>query len=428
MAKAWVDDLWVKDAVATLPDGTSTRLQPTAAQLRHIGKLPEHFRTSRFGKGKRWRVGWYAPDAAGVVRQRTKAFDTKAAAEEFVAELEDDIRSSRYVDPQRAQTLFSEVAAAWLQTKTDVKESSLFSYRTELERYVLPKWGQRPIGSITRAQVEQWVQELLEGRAPHVFAVRRAARPLSVRTVRYLVSVVLAGVVNYAVSHKYLQVSPLTGVRLPRAQKSEIEELPVLTVEQLEQVAGHCAELAGAPQYRVLVQLLGYCGLRIGEATALQVRDLDLSARRATVRRTWTLNKEGRRRLGTPKTGRAREIPVPGFLAEELEVLAVGKALTDFVFQNRHGEAIDGRLFSIRIWQTARKSLGLDHITVHDLRHTAASLAIKAGADILIVQRMLGHANASQTLNTYSHLFPDKLDEVMERVEALRSENGGANK
>lgn len=202
MAKAWVDDLWIKDAVATLPDGTSTRLQPTAAQLRNINKLPEHFRTSRFGKGKRWRAGWYAPDAAGVMRQRTRAFDSKAAAEEFIAELEDDIRSSRYVDPRRAQTLFGELAGAWLQTKTDIKESTLFRYRTDLHRYVLPRWAQVQVGAITRAGVEQWVSELSAGVAPHAFGIKRRQRPLGAKSVRHLVLVVFAAVLDYAVSHK----------------------------------------------------------------------------------------------------------------------------------------------------------------------------------------------------------------------------------
>ena len=213
------------------------------------------------------------------------------------------------------------------------------------------------------------------------------------------------------------------GVRLPRQQQSEVAELPVLTVEQLERVAEHCGVLGGAVQYRVFVQLLGYCGLRIGEATALQVRDLDLPARRITVRRTWTVDKDGKTRLGTPKTGKAREVPVPGFLAVELDTLITGREKTDFIFQTPRAAAISRHNFTERIWRPARKLMGLEHIKIHDLRHTAASLAIKAGADVLIVQRMLGHANATETLNTYSHLFPDKLHEVMERVEALRAES-----
>ena len=75
-----------------------------------------------------------------------------------------------------------------------------------------------------------------------------------------------------------------------------------------------------------------------------------------------------------------------------------------------------------RVWNTAvaAAGLGVRDLTPKALRHTAASMAIAAGADVKVVQRMLGHADASMTLNTYADLWPDRLDEVVEAVSRQR--------
>jgi integrase len=66
--------------------------------------------------------------------------------------------------------------------------------------------------------------------------------------------------------------------------------------------------------------------------------------------------------------------------------------------------------------------LGVDGLTPHKLRHTAASLAIAAGADVKVIQQMLGHADAAMTLNIYGHVFPDRLDEVADVLDARRTQ------
>ncbi|GAA2237115.1 hypothetical protein GCM10010401_06560 [Rarobacter faecitabidus] len=75
-----------------------------------------------------------------------------------------------------------------------------------------------------------------------------------------------------------------------------------------------------------------------------------------------------------------------------------------------------------RVWRYAIKDAGLEGegLTPHKLRHTAASSAIAAGADVKVVQQMLGHKDATETLNTYGHLWPDRLDEVAEALEMAR--------
>lgn len=78
--------------------------------------------------------------------------------------------------------------------------------------------------------------------------------------------------------------------------------------------------------------------------------------------------------------------------------------------------------FESKVWAKIREKSPAEKLTVHDLRHVAATLAIAANGDVKLVQRMLGHKDASETLNTYAELWPDKVDEVISLVEARREE------
>ena len=95
------------------------------------------------------------------------------------------------------------------------------------------------------------------------------------------------------------------------------------------------------------------------------------------------------------------------------------------MFRNKTNQnALNYSNWGNRVWRPALTAAGIDPgrgVTIHKLRHTAASHAIAAGADIKVLQRMLGHANASETLDTYGHLLPDRLDEVVDRVAKRRA-------
>ena len=126
----------------------------------------------------------------------------------------------------------------------------------------------------------------------------------------------------------------------------------------------------------------------------------------------------------TPKTGERRSVPFPASLTEELAALMVGKGRDDLVFTNLRGDVLRGsnyrpRFFDPAVDEAARAAdETFPTITPHDLRHTAASLAVSAGANVKAVQRMLGHAKASMTLDVYADLFDDDLDVVADRLDA----------
>lgn len=424
MARAWITDLWVKDARAVMPDGSRVKISPTAAELKSLRTLPEHFRTARFGAGKRWRVGWYEPDG----RERGRLFSTKSDAEAYIAELEDDLRAGRYTPPELAGQTFQTLADTWLASKRSIKESTTGGYQGDLAVHILPKWGDTPINTITRPMLEEWVRELEAGTAPRAYSGKAAGRevgPLAPRTIKLIVKKTFGAAIRYALDEGWLTRDPLRRLELPRPTPSEA--LSILDYRETERLAAAAKTITGNQRDRALVHLLAASGPRVNEALALQVGDVKVSIRRATINRTWTRDKNGRRTLGPPKTWEKRAIPVPDYVLEELAPLMKGMPDEAWLFRADRGtSALDHKNWYNRVWIPAVELAGLDGeeygLTIHKLRHTAASAAIAAGADVLVVQTMLGHRNATETLNTYGHLWPDRLDEVLVKTAVARSE------
>ena len=227
----------------------------------------------------------------------------------------------------------------------------------------------------------------------------------------------LAGIIDIAVRDRRLPTNPARGVNLPRK------------VGKARHYLGHGQVQLLADQSRAngtLVLFLAYTGLRWGEAVGLRVRSVDMQRRRVRVEAN-AVNVRGTIIPGTPKSHEARSVPFPAFLADALTKQCEGKGRDQLLFGS--GDVYiptptpkDGWFAGAR-----RRSAELDPdfpqgLTLHDLRLTAASLAISAGANFKAVQRMLGHASAAMTLDTYADLFDDDLDAVgMALDEAKRS-------
>ncbi|WOF23795.1 tyrosine-type recombinase/integrase [Microbacterium betulae] len=428
MARAWITDRWVKDATVTMPDGSTTKISPTSAQLKSLKTLPEHFRTAKFGVGSRWIAGWYEPTATGQ-RQRQRLFARRSDAEAFVAALEDDIRSHRYIDPSARDRTYRDVAESWLASKNRLKGSSYYRYHRELTMYVLPQWGERAIGSITREDIDAWIAQLRAGTAVYVFDANkhlkkpRKPKPMSPAYLRHVAGATFGGPLRYAVSEQWIGRNPLQNVEFPRVGGDLEQDLPSLSYAAIEELASEASKRTNNSSDRMLVQTLAYSGPRIGEATALKIKDLDLDGKRARIHRTWTTDRDGHRILGPVKTWEKRWLPLPAFVVDGLRALVEGRDGEDFVFRSVQGAAVNGDAWRNRVWMPTCTAVGLAvPMTVHDLRHVAATNAIAAGADVKLVQRMLGHKDATETLNTYSHLWPDRVEEVIAQVEKRRAE------
>jgi integrase len=173
-----------------------------------------------------------------------------------------------------------------------------------------------------------------------------------------------------------------------------------------------------------VILALAYSGLRWGELAALRVRDVDLLRGRLSVRRAVT-EVNGRLVWTTPKDKEARSVPVPSFLRDELARAIEHRGPDDLLFPAPQGGVLRVRSARRAWFNNAVTEAGLGGLTPHMLRHTAASLAVSAGANVLAVQRMLGHQKASMTLDVYSDLFDGDLDEVAGRLDSARPRSCG---
>jgi len=213
----------------------------------------------------------------------------------------------------------------------------------------------------------------------------------SVRQAHRVLSLVLA----LAVLDKRIGSNPAEGVKLPRPAKSDKQFLTADQVAQLADAAGQghrtvaSSELA---QRRLIILTLAYTGLRFGELAALRARRVDLMRRRLDVAQSVTeVNGTCVFTVDT-KTHQQRSVPFPRFLVDDLTVLLAGKGPEDLVFTAPEGGVLRLMGFRRRVFDRAAKAAGLPGLTPHELRHTAASLAIASGANVKDVQRMLGHA------------------------------------
>jgi integrase len=405
-----------KDASSSAKRSLNSAKNPKRA------KVPEQWRLSNYGKGRRWRVDWYAVDAAtGHNVRHNRMFEAKGDADEYASAMEDDLRSGRYIDPSDKAKTFYVVSKEWLRSKNSVKPVTRDRLERELSIYCIPKWGATPIGAIGEADINEWVAQLREGKAPANLKSKRKPAQLSPGTIKHVVGVTFGSVMRYAAkpSRRWITANPLEEVKLPKATAPE--RRPYLSYSEVEELA-EAASAIGKGQDGLIVRTLAYTGLRVNELLALQVQDIDFKARRISVRRTWTMD-GGKQILGTPKNGSTRRVPIPRFLGRLLTEQAKGREADAWLFPNSTGGHISANNWRSRIWRNAVAGSGLDvpGLVIHSLRHTYASLSIAAGATVKTLQSAMGHKDATETLNIYADLWPEQLDEVSDALDNQRA-------
>ncbi|WP_375407414.1 tyrosine-type recombinase/integrase [uncultured Amnibacterium sp.] len=341
--------------------------------------------------GRRYRVRYRKPDRSQTDK---RGFRTKREAELYLASVQVAMARGEFVNATAARETIGVLGASWLRFQTHLKPSSVRPVEIAWRLYVEPRWGTTPVSAVRYSDVQEWVSEISEGRS--ATTVLRAHG-------------VLASILDVAARDRRISSNPARGVKMPRKNK---KAHTYLTHEQGSTLALECGNK------RTFVLVLAYCGLRWGEAVGLRVQDVDLGRRRLNV----TVNAvevADKIEIGTPKTHKRRSVPFPALLGPALVAQCAGRTGQQLVFEAEDG----GYLRRTRTDESSRgwfsqavRRAGIPRMTPHDLRHTAASLAIQSGANMKAVQRMLGHASAAMTLDVYADLFDDDLDLVANRL------------
>jgi len=349
---------------------------------------------------KPWRARYLAPNG----KQPSKSFTTKEKAQRWLRHQISKIDNDAWVDPAYGRRRYRDHAEDWLDGLVGLKPKTRHGYAAILRSRVLPEFGETQIRLITKAKIRRWVADMDGG-------------GLSSSRIRQCHQVLRASL-QQAVNDGLIGQNRATGVKLPSQHSRDLQVLTPSQVRLLAEAADRHQPGAGT-----LITFLAYTGLRWGEAAALTVADFDELHRKVTISRSAT-EVGGHLVVGTPKTHRVRTIVLPRTVNNQVSahIAEEGLATTDSIFQSPDGTKLRSSNFRSRVWTPILATLSPEDaaffgLWIHDLRHTAASLAISVGANVKAVQQMLGHRYAATTLDVYGHLYVDDLEDLADRLD-----------
>lgn len=383
-----------------------------------------------------YRANWR--DATG--RQKAKTFRTKREASAFLAETEASVSRGSYVDPSAGRTKFSAYADRWLSSRS-VEATTLAAWSSRLRARLLPYWGGWQLGKIDHLAVQEWVTQL-----------GKQVAPATVASCFRLFSSILAS----AVRSRLIAFNPCEGVRLPAQRKRAGGVQTIAQSDVTDRL------LPAVPEWhRALVAAAAGAGLRWGECLGLRWGCVDLDASTLAVERV-VIEVDGHLfDKPYPKSAKSRRsVPLAPFLAQALRRHRelVTHSPEDRVFTNYEGGSMLRSNFRRQVWRPSLIRAGLlgqvvelgpfkfratwsdregvewsaevttereavdcvatkaaGGLRFHDLRHCYATWLVSGGVPINIVQAVMGHEQASTTLNRYTHT-PADFHESVRRV------------
>jgi len=351
-------------------------------------------RTPEYGKGKRWRAVW---TEAGV--EKKKSFIVKDAAAKFLA----DKTLNGPANPAADLTI-GDIWPGYRSTKNRIGAGSQGAYDAAWNHHLKARWQDVRAADVTAAAIREWIPSLLTVHG----------KPLSAAYEGYLMGVMKA-VLEHAVEAKAITANPMA--RVKRRKKRTVPRR-YLTVAQAD------ALLEAVKPHDLVVLFMLRTGARRGEAATVRVSDLDVRRRRVRIESAI----DGDGTDGETKSGEHRDVPVSPDLLARLKDAAKGKGRDAYLMPDPDGNAWTRHKWR-PVWNKVRGVTGIPDFDTHELRHTAISWAIHAGANVKTIQRMAGHASAAMSLDVYGHLWDDELDAVVSRVdEMLQAERAGVRK
>lgn len=344
--------------------------------------------------GKMWRCQFYYEDWQGIRHKKNKrGFKTKGEAEAW----ERDFRQQQQKDLDINFENFVEIYFKDMEHR--LRESTIINKRYVFDLKVTPYFKNKKMCDIKASDVRAWQNALIKkGYAA-----------------TYLKSInnQLAALFNYATRYYDLRDNPCR--KAGSIGKSKAEEMEFWTKQEFKEFLPSMDE---KPETRMAFLLLYWTGMRIGELLALTYEDIDLEKRIISINKSYQRIK-GKDMITPPKTPKSnRKVNIPSFLTEELREycnllygITASERMFRFTKSYMEHEIVRGI-----------KETGVKRIRLHDLRHSHASLLVEMGFQPLEIAERLGHEKIETTLNTYSHLYPNKQAELADRLEIANGE------
>ncbi len=352
--------------------------------------MPVKSYTDSTGKKKYYASFYYTSHTGERRRKKKEGFATAGAAKKYESDFLEQHSGT-------CDILFKNLVENYIDDcRQRLKVTTLRHKEFYLKKYILPFFSAFAVSEITPLQVRQWQNEIL----------KKGYKATFQRTIH----VQLSAVFNFAVKYYGLKRNPANVAGSIGALKPT-EKMQFYTLEQFRQFLPCVAE-----KYKLAFKILFFCGLRVGEMLALQIKDFDLNAGTLNVNKTLdvkTLKSQ------PPKTVKSnRIVTLPPFLATEIQ---------DYITTKFFEPQPEERLFFWLLYITLSKEniraaneANLPHIRVHDFRHSHASLLINLDFSPLVISERLGHESVKTTLEIYSHLYPAKAEQVVQKLDKFR--------
>ena len=319
-----------------------------------------------------------------------------------------ELNEGQHVDPRKGRIPFSSYAESWRHS-SEVAGLAVSTRNRDLgylNRYVLPEFGHLRLNDLDYERVDRWVVKLLATGGA-------GGNGLSPDTVR-VAGLVLKKILARAVRTRHIRINPCEGVKLPKSAKKPITVISEPEIYRLAEVIDR--------RYQYLPIVACFTGLRPGELVGLTWRRVDFVNRTIEVQEV-VIESEGRLHAKDhPKsTAGVRRVPMTDQVIEALQQQSeqVPSGPVDWIFPGPMGGPTRLNNFRKRFWSEAVRAAGITpNFRPHDMRHTAISLWIAAGADVKQVSAFAGHESVSFTLDRYGHLLPTSHDAFLAKLNA----------
>ncbi|MGH9158320.1 MAG: tyrosine-type recombinase/integrase [Acidimicrobiales bacterium] len=381
------------------------------------------------GRGGKVQVLWYVvvdigQDDDGRRQQKWHGgFKTRRDAENALADLVRSLDKQTYITPQHL-SLAEFARDEWLPTmQTQVKHSTWDSYRRNLDLHVLPVLGGTQLQQVTAGQLNGLYRSLLA--SGHRNGISGLA-PKTVRNIHIAVSKLLADAVDRGLVGRNIA----TSAKAPKPRKTGPTEICFWTPQELSAFLHFMKD----DRLYALWHLAAMTGMRRGELLGLRWEDIDCGAKRVAVRQA-VISVAYEVRVTTPKSHSARVIDLDPQtvdvlrrhrLAQDAERIAGGDAYADNdrVFRKADGAVIHPDVMRTMFDRRVKRS-GVKRIRFHDLRHTHATIGLRAGVPVKVMSERLGHATPAFTLQQYAHVIPGMQAEAAQAIADLVAEVPG---
>lgn len=296
----------------------------------------------------------------------------------------------------------------WLEQvmRGNVRQSTYMAYRGYIVNHIQEHLGTEKLIELKTERLQKFI------------AILQTKR-LASKTIRSIL-LMLRGALKCAVDYEYIIKNPCDKVRLPKLEEKEIVVFEKIDQKRLEKTIAKTDDIRN---YGILICL--YTGLRIGELCGLKWDSINFEQRTIEIKNS--LNRVITYDGGTkktalvetaPKTKKSRRtILLPSFVCQFLKAMRK-KGNSDYVISMKNGKAVEPRMMQV-IYKKLLKAASIEYVCFHTLRHTFATRAIEAGADVKTVSEILGHANTMITVNRYAHSLFDQKRRLMEKLNLL---------